>query len=334
MANLEDKELGPEYQTMFDPRTCARRGLCPVSQIRRHGVPFESHSLYFEVHGTGPQKILFIMGLSGPSFAWLPQVEHFGKLDQYSVLVFDNRGVGMSGSPKGPYTTTCMAEDAICLLDYLGWTAERDLHIVGISLGGMIAQELAYRIPERTKSLSLVVTRAGGHPWNNLPSLEGFMQLTRPLTVTDREQKIPMMTNMLFPTEWLDAKAEDDPEGRTNREIQVEAYRRRFEITRPQTLMGSLGQMSAGVTHRVTPDRLRKISASIPKVLILSAAEDNIIHHSQGEFLKSHMTEAEYQCWEKAGHGISAQYKVRFNQLLERVFEEGQAAIGKHTDIN
>ena len=54
-----------DYQpppTIFDPATCVRKGLCPVTQIRNKGDPFESHSLYFEIHGSGPEKIVFIMG--------------------------------------------------------------------------------------------------------------------------------------------------------------------------------------------------------------------------------------------------------------------------------
>lgn len=48
--------------TIFDPSTCTRKGLCPVTQIRNKDDPFESHSLYFEQHGTGSEKIVFIMG--------------------------------------------------------------------------------------------------------------------------------------------------------------------------------------------------------------------------------------------------------------------------------
>ena len=51
-----------EFPTLFNPATCTRKGLCPVSSIRNKGDPFEKHSLYFEQHGTGPEKILFIMG--------------------------------------------------------------------------------------------------------------------------------------------------------------------------------------------------------------------------------------------------------------------------------
>ncbi|KAF8834723.1 hypothetical protein BDN67DRAFT_1045132 [Paxillus ammoniavirescens] len=166
-----------------------------------------------------------------------------------------------------------------------------------------------------------------------MPSLKGILLFARLLTTTDRKQRIPITFDMLFPAEWLDAKAEEDPEGQTNRDIQSALLHHRFEMTQPQTLMGSLSQMSAGMTHRVTPDRLRKISAAIPKVLILSAAEDNLIHYSEGEYLKSHMPEAEYQFWEKMGHGVEAICHLSFRIYhwpTAKVTIKGQRTKGKH----
>lgn len=94
--------------------------------------------------------------------------------------------------------------------------------------------------------------------------------------------------------------------------------------------MGALGQMAAGLTHNMTPDRLVKVSTSVPKVLILSASEDVVISYTEGEKLKRYMPEAEYQCWEKTGHGICGQHKERFNQLLMKVFEQGKEAVEGH----
>ncbi|KAG1858380.1 Alpha/Beta hydrolase protein [Suillus subalutaceus] len=327
MSAVHDQVLGSEYQTLFDPDTCTRRGLCPVTQIRSQEGPLESHSLYYEQHGTGPEKVIFIMGVNSTSFGWLSQVEHFGRLPQYSVLVFDNRGVGMSGTPRGPYTTSGMAEDVIVLLDYLKWTEERSVHVVGISMGGMIAQELADRIPDRITSLSLIVTTAGSQFWLNVPPWKGSTALTRLLMTGDPDVKVPIVMDMLYPQPWLAEKANDDPEGRTNLEVQSDFYLRRLKISRPQTPLGALSQMYAGLTHHVSPARLRKISSSIPKVLILTGDQDQVIRSSNSRHLHCHMPEAEFHWWEGTGHGISAQWKTRFNELLEKTFEEGRLSV-------
>lgn len=266
------------------------------------------------------------MGLSGTSGDWLLQVRHFGRLPQYSVLVFDNRGVGNSSSPRGPYTTSGMANDTIVLLDFLGWTADRELHVIGISMGGMIAQELASRIPERISSLSLVVTKAGGQPWHNLPRLKTAWLLARALSLSDVEDRIPVLQSMLFPSDWLAQKAEGDPQGRTNAEVQASVYRSKFALIRPQPFLCALSQMAAALTHHVSPNRLRKISASIPKVLILTGDTDLMVDPSESLFLKNNMPEAEYQCWKGGGHAICVQWDKRANALFERVIEEGRAA--------
>ncbi|KAI6043044.1 Alpha/Beta hydrolase protein [Pisolithus marmoratus] len=322
-------EISSEHKTLLDPLTCTRRGLCPVTDIRHQGKLLENHSLYYEVHGRGPIKIVLIMGLGGTCGDWLPQVRHFGKLPQYSVLVFDNRGAGNSGSPRGPYTTSGMANDTIILLDFLGWTMDRELHVIGMSLGGMIAQELASRIPKRISSLSLLVTKAGGRPWHNVPRLKTALLLARILSLSDTEAKMSVMQDMLFPSEWLGQKAEDDPQGRTNAEVVASNYRLKVEITRPQPFLGALSQMAAALTHRVSPDRLRNISASIPKVLILTGDEDVMVDPSESLFLRHNMPEAEYQRWKDSGHAICVQWNKRVNALLERVIEEGRAASEK-----
>lgn len=84
------------------------------------------------------------MGLGGMKYAWQRQTKDFAhtKADQYSSLVLDNRGVGESDKPTVRYSTSEMAKDIVEVLDHIGWTGQRDLHVIGISMGGMIAQEL------------------------------------------------------------------------------------------------------------------------------------------------------------------------------------------------
>ena len=84
------------------------------------------------------------MGLGSIKSAWQRQTLKFGhnEGDKYSSLVFDNRGMGGSDVPIMRYSTSEMAKDLIELLDHLGWTEERQLHVSGVSMGGMIAQEL------------------------------------------------------------------------------------------------------------------------------------------------------------------------------------------------
>ncbi|KAI0781102.1 alpha/beta-hydrolase [Trametes elegans] len=314
--------------TIFDPVTCVRKGLCPVTQIRNKGDPLESHSLYFEMHGSGPEKVAFIMGLNASSAGWLTQVKHFGRKPEYSVLVFDNRGVGNSDAPRGPYTTSGMADDVVTLLDYVGWKEPHQVHVVGVSLGGMIAQARD-KNPERIASLTLVVTKPGGRRMLELPPYIGLKGLAKTMFITEPEKKIPIVLEMLFPKEWLESKSDSDP-SRTNMEVQSEAYKHRIKFTRPQTFLGAVSQMSAALTHYVSPERLRQISSSIPKVAIVTGDTDNLVNPANSELIKKHMPEAELIVKEGAGHGLNIQHRVWFNELLERVFKEGREKASQH----
>lgn len=90
--------------------------------------------------------------------------------------------------------------------------------------------------------------------------------------------------------------------------------------------------MVAGLSHHVTGDRLRKISASIPKVLIVTGDNDALVLPKNSLNLKKNMPEAEYVQWEKCAHALHVQYKKKFNALLERVFEEGKERLEAEPD--
>jgi pimeloyl-ACP methyl ester carboxylesterase len=122
-----------------------------MPNVRANGI-----DLYYEEHGSG-EPLLLIMGWGGNATTWKPQIP--GLAERFRVIAFDNRGVGRSSAPQGPYTIGELALDAVHLLDAL--EIER-AHVFGISMGGMVAQELALAHPDRAGALVLGCTWAGG----------------------------------------------------------------------------------------------------------------------------------------------------------------------------
>src|SRR5215210_943072 len=115
--------------------------------------------LYYEVHGRG-EPLVCVMGLAADTLSWLPQLQAFG--ERHRTVIFDNRDVGRSSLADGPYEIADMAQDALALADALELGS---FHLLGVSMGGAIAQEIALAAPERVRTLTLAVTFPAGGAW-------------------------------------------------------------------------------------------------------------------------------------------------------------------------
>lgn len=117
--------------------------------------------LHYSVTGRSDgEPVLMIQGLGADSRGWMRQRLAFAS--RHRVIVFDNRGVGRSDKPTGPYDLEVMAQDALAVLDAVGVD---DAHVIGASMGGVLAQILAVRHPDRVRSLILACTACRQLPW-------------------------------------------------------------------------------------------------------------------------------------------------------------------------
>lgn len=138
--------------------------------------------LHYERAGAG-EPLLLIQGMGGTRLSW--GEAFLGPLrESFDCISFDNRGIGLSGAVTDPFSTAEMAVDALALLDAL--EVER-AHVLGISMGGMIAQELALASPDRVRTLMLGCTYCGG-PGSKLMDPADFGPLAEAMASGDRER--------------------------------------------------------------------------------------------------------------------------------------------------
>lgn len=122
-----------------------------MPKVKSNGI-----ELYYEVHGAGT-PLLLISGLGYPAWEWHRMVPYLSQ--HFQVISFDNRGVGLTDAPAGPYTAGMLAADTAGLLDALG---VQKAVVIGHSMGGFIAQAMALEFPEKVDKLVLCSTNFGG----------------------------------------------------------------------------------------------------------------------------------------------------------------------------
>ncbi|KAK2600033.1 hypothetical protein QQS21_005197 [Conoideocrella luteorostrata] len=309
-------------------------GKLPVAKGR--GGPY---NIYWEVHGTGPTKLVLLMGLAGTITSWQIQTLYFGHThgEKYSVLVLDNRGIGRSDKPLARYTTSEMALDAIEVIDHVGWTSPRQINLMGISLGGMISQEIACLMPERIQSLSLICTSSHVESGKSFPeSAWERVKLFRPKS---ESQTIQDTALSIFVPEFLAAKDDFElPSPNTTPKCgpaktadgEYPRFESNFQRFQSQELhkkhtpgyftrQGFFCQLIAAAGHKKTSAQLKKMADEIgrDRILVMHGTRDKMLVVKNGERLIKAIEPGVGMIVEDLGHAPIFERSDWFNGLLD-----------------
>ncbi len=255
--------------------------------------------MYYEVHGPTSlpegqaEPLLLIMGLGANATSWEMQIPDFSR--EYRVIAFDNRGAGRSDKPQSPYTMPQMADDAVGLLDHL---AIGSAHVFGMSMGGMIAQDLALRYPQRVRALVLGGTMAGGP--NAVLAGPQLIQQWASTATLPLEQAIENGLHFLYSDEFI-ARNRD------------RLMQRALEMAHLQPPMQALQRQFMAVVQFNTYERLGEIKAP---TLIIAGTDDKIVPAENSRILAEKIPGAELVELEGAGHGFLAEKAAETNSTV------------------
>jgi pimeloyl-ACP methyl ester carboxylesterase len=234
--------------------------------------------LHWESTGEGP-PVLLITGLGLSGGAWWRTVPVLAR--RFRVITFDNRGVGRSTSSTYSYTTEAMADDAVSVLDAVGIDAA---HVYGFSLGGMVAQQLALRFPERVRALVLGATHAGG-PRAVAPDEDAVEFFRRRPELPDEEAAWASVPYNYGPRcrRRRAGRIGEDIAQRLAHPFPAEAYRAQLYAAGLHNCFGRLGRIVA-------------------PTLIVHGGQDRMIPVGNARLLAERVPHAELRILEHAGH--------------------------------
>jgi 3-oxoadipate enol-lactonase len=265
-------------------------------------------SLYYEVNGEGP-PLLLIAGLGGGTWSWYGQESYFSA--RCRTITFDNRGAGRSDIPRGPYRMQQFAEDALCLLDHL--RVERAI-ILGLSMGGMIAQELALLEPHRIRALFLGCTHGGGP--SGIPSAPAVIETL--LNNAGLSRKEVIEKNLpIFLSETC----------RKTKPDLVAAYYS-AQLAAPEQPEHAFHAQLAAISAFDASDRLKLLG--IP-TMIVAGSEDVLIPPENAHVLAQKIPNAQLVIIPGAGHAIHAECPDRLNAMADDFFRRHAFAAGRST---
>jgi len=256
-------------------RRCSEEGTVPCHTVQGQGQP-----------------LVLIMGLGGSKEAWIFQTTAFRR--HYQVITFDNRGVDSTRAGSQPCTIELMAADTIVLLDHLGIESA---HILGYSLGGLVAQEIAIRYPTRVRKLILASSVAvGGESERSTAGVQKALGLEAGSAEqrVNLERVMPVLVDLAF-NRWAFRRLVGLVAGSYTRRLRLEGLAAQL-------------QASAGAN---TLDRLGSIRAT---TLVLTGTKDRVVDPSASRLLASRIPHAKLVLVENGSHALAIEMSRRFNR--------------------
>jgi 3-oxoadipate enol-lactonase len=272
--------------------------VCTAANVHAQRVGFAESDgvrLYYEVHGeqTASQvtPVIFIAGLGASTWLWEQQIGDVSA--DFVVVVFDNRGSGRSDAPAGPYSISMMADDLASLMDDLDVGRA---HIVGASMGGLVAQEFALTYPDRVDRLVLVSTTAGGpsHVPMSVETAARFMAMDE-----DPEELIRMRLPLAFTGAFLADEA-------------VVSHLVRQRVDSPQAPHAYQAQAIAGATF----DASERVGSIAAETLVAHATDDLLVPIVNGYRLAEAIPRATLRVYPGLGHQFFVEAPTEFNRDL------------------
>jgi len=245
--------------------------------------------LYCELAGRG-RPLLMVMGLSANLDWWEPAMLALLR-ERLLTVTFDNRGAGRSDKPFGEYSIASMARDAAGLLSALGL---QRAFVLGVSMGGMIAQQLALDYPEMVERLVLCCTNCGGRE-QVLASPEVYALLGAPREGVSAEEVARASLPLLFPEGFM----RDNPDA-------MEEFILRY-LRAPMPAHCFFAQLAAIARWR-SYERLPEIKCP---TLVLTGDSDILIPPENSRILASRISGARLIEYPGGGHGFFAQFPER-----------------------
>ena len=264
--------------------------ICEVVEMSRARV--NGIDIYYELHGEGAPLVM-IMGLRRNIEWWYRQIPVLGR--HYQLLVFDNRGAGRSDKPEMEYSIRMFAEDTAALMDQLGVGRAP---VLGYSMGGYIAQELAINYPEKVQGLILAATSAGGESAVKMdPERQKEFEDVVGLTP---QQVLEKNSDIYFSPDFIETHPDEVAEFI------------RVSLRHPQPDDAFLRQYDACLRHDVT-DR-----ASLIKVpaLIMTGDDDPLVPPANSTILQGYLPQADLIVFQKRRHCFFIEVAEEFNQVV------------------